>query len=123
MSTERPLLVSCPGCGYEGILWEHDCRGRRRQAVLEAGLVVGRHWLDQEGVNAVYLDALGDAVRLHDSEPCEVCRAWFSQRELKEHVVDCPGPRSILESRCDECDPSFGCFSAPERCCKKVSPP
>lgn len=115
--TERPLPVSCPGCGYVGATWEHDCRGRRRDAVLEAALTVGRHWLDQEGVNAAYLDALAEAVRLYDAEQCKVCRGWLSHEEMKEHVVDCPE----APSRCDQCDPSFGCFAHPERCCKKVA--
>ena len=38
------------------------------KAVLEAALTVGRHWLDQEGVNAQYLDALALAVRDYDVE-------------------------------------------------------
>ncbi len=181
--------------------------------VLEAALLVGRHWNDQEGVNAVHLDALARAVAAYDLDhrfaaacrkwetgrssrseflsevsalleanpehDCPVCGARLSYEEAKEHVVDCPGPttpaeqpegeisayrrgykegiddaaRELLsgqqrddrlrvaiaalaadirrrplpeirgeEMRCDECDPSFGCFSAPELCCKKFSP-
>ena len=75
--TEKPLPVRCPGCGYEGTTWEHDCAGRRREAVFRAGLVVGRHWLDQEGVNAAYLDALAETVRRHDAKlnVCVRCHA------------------------------------------------
>lgn len=34
--------------------------------VFETALVIGRHWLDQEGVNSQYLDALADAVASYD---------------------------------------------------------
>jgi len=72
-------------------------------SVFEHALTVGRHWLDQEGVNAAYLEALSEAVRRYDEE-----------QPPEPFVVDTtpPGP-------CDECDPSFGCFARPERCCKR----
>ena len=207
-------------------------------SVFEHALTVGRHWKEQEGVNAAYLDALAEAVerydeelppapfivdttdvpksvdqrlaqacrdwhrgvlgrddflssvaRLADSTECQACRKTLTYEEAKEHVVDCPGPAEdssepsleyrrgykegsratahellsgqrrddrlrvaieVLaadirrrplpeiggtEMRCDEpgspkpseapgweCDPSFGCFSCPAGCCKKVSP-
>ena len=184
-------------------------------SVFEAALTVGRHWKDQEGVNAAYLDTLAEAVERYDEELppapflvdstpsqadddrrlAQACRDWhrgaldratflaaveqfvledisskqnrvrsphvgpaaqtglydvpedrvilaaihrattpatrqpdtdcvscgvhLTYEEAKEHVVECPGP----PAPCDECDPSFGCFNDPLRCCKKpVSP-
>jgi hypothetical protein len=37
------------------------------ESVFALALLVGRHWNDQEGVNAVYLDQLGDAVKAYDA--------------------------------------------------------
>lgn len=35
--------------------------------VLLAALLVGRHWNDQDGVNAQHIDALADAVQAFDA--------------------------------------------------------
>ena len=35
--------------------------------VMKAALIVGRHWNDQDGVNAQYIDALADAVAAFDA--------------------------------------------------------
>ena len=128
-------------------------------SVFEHALTVGRHWLDQEGVNAAYLDALAEAVKRYDEEaPPEpfvvdttdaresdeyrkgykegsddTARELLGGREREDRLRDAMAAlsadlrrRPLLrypESRCDGCDPSFGCFSKPELCCKKVSPP
>lgn len=148
-------------------------------SVFEHALTVGRHWLDQEGVNASYIDALAEAVKRYDEEEppapfvvdttaplsllerlelvlgiqdpnydalgeireivaevkkvprsphlgraggsvdCISCGAHLTNEEAKEHVVECRGPHT----RCAQCDPSFGCFAHPERCCKKPVAP
>jgi hypothetical protein len=37
------------------------------ESVFALALLVGRHWNDQEGVNAVYLDQLAEAVKAYDA--------------------------------------------------------
>jgi hypothetical protein len=43
-----------------------DSRAFEAFWVFEAALVVGRHWNDQDGVNADRIDDLANAVRLYD---------------------------------------------------------
>lgn len=63
--------------------------------VFEAALVVGRHWRDQEGVNAMYLDALADAVAAYDGsiprrpEPQSI-RSMRSGLQLWQRQGVCP---------------------------------
>ena len=40
---------------------------KARARVFLAALIVGRHWNDQDGVNAQYIDALADAVAAFDA--------------------------------------------------------
>lgn len=95
--------------------------------VLEAALVVGRHWNDQDGVNAQYLDELARAVASYDeaSKFEEICRKW-ERAEINRNEftleVSCLLETCPSKQRCDACDPSFGCFSDPTRCQKKERP-